>query len=572
MINARFCRVLMMTLMYALAFAFAEGVFLKCASAQDKQNEVQLNADKLTYENATGVASAAGNVVIKNRDMRVFAPYAEYDTRQDVVKAFSDESGTVTLFVKGDKLTGRTLEYNVAKRKGVMTDTSGKVDAIFFKGRDLEVMPLGDALKQKLVSKKNLRKVTDEDMVARWLDVESTTCDFTNPHYRFVAKQITVVPGNKVIIKKPKVYIGKRLLLNYPFDFVASLTGEDKTSNVMPMVAYDSDKGVGVGISGPFSWDSGDIKTDAVYWTDDIWEARFALNQTISDRMSVFAVTEKTYNKDDEDSVWRQNWGMNYITRHGWRATLMESQRELVETEMRLGMDRRYNLWRSPELSIESPWFRDPAVGGYFRLFGMWGRYQDNVETGAADLWVGRYGAGVQVYGEPQIGLSSITPFYNATFWYYDYDDTDGSTQKVTDAVLGFRWGSGSIGLATAYVRRWVSGASPLFWDRYLDKEDIYQQVSYSMPGKASWERWTVSVRAGYDMVDDKIAEMIYSLAYSKHCITWELWARDSRPDDELSIGIKFKINAYPDIPLNLGQSDIYDPFEKPDGIESKEK
>ena len=92
------------------------------------------------------------------------------------------------------------------------------------------------------------------------------------------------------------------------------------------------------------------------------------------------------------------------------------------------------------------------------------------------------------------------------------------------------------------------------------------------MPGKASWERWTVSVRAGYDMVDDKIAEMIYSLAYSKHCITWELWARDSRPDDELSIGLKFKINAYPDIPLNLGQSDIYDPFEKPDGIESKGK
>ncbi|MCE5201943.1 MAG: hypothetical protein LLF78_05485 [Synergistaceae bacterium] len=537
-----------------------------CSAAEEKQNEIQLDADKLTYENATGIASAEGNVKMRNKNMRIFAPYAEYDTNSEVIKAFSDSRNLVTLLVNGNRLSGQSLQYNIATRKGVMTNTSGKVDAIFFKGSDLQVMPLDEAIKQKLVAKRSVKKRTDDDMLAQWLDVESTTCDFTNPCYKFVSKQIIVIPGKRVVIKRPQVYLGKSLLFTYPFDYIASLAGEDeKTTNVMPMIGYDSDKGAGIGMRGPISWDGGQIDIGATYWTDDIWEATLGLYQKITENVEIFTATEKTYNKDDGDSMWRQKWGINYNSPNGWRASLMESQRELVETEMRVGMDTRFNLWRSPEFSFTSPWFRDFALNGYYRFFGMWGRYQDNVEVSGP--WAGRLGVGAQIYGEPQIASLAIRPFYNTTYWYYDYDDDNDSTQKVADAVIGLRWGIGSVGLATAYSRRWVSGGSPLFWDRYLDREDIYQQISYTMPGNQSWEQWTLSVRAGYDMIDNQIAEMIYSLEYKKHCITWELWARDSRPDDELSIGLKFMINAYPDTQMSLGLSEIYDPFEVPAGI-----
>ena len=103
--------------------------------AAEEENKVQLDADKLIYEDATGIAKADGNVRLRNKDMRMYAPYAEYDTENETIKAFSDSRNEVSLLVDGKKLTGQSLNYNIATRKGVMTDAAGKMDAIFFKGR-----------------------------------------------------------------------------------------------------------------------------------------------------------------------------------------------------------------------------------------------------------------------------------------------------------------------------------------------------------------------------------------------------------------------------------------------------
>lgn len=535
--------------------------------ASEEESKVNIDADKLSYEDASGIATAEGNVVVKNKNMRMYAPFAKYDTSNEQIEAFSDQYNEVSLLVDGKKLSGNKLNYNVATRRGVMSNAHGKMDAIFFKGKDLQVMPLDDAVKQKLISTKQRKKTEKDDLVAKWLDVESTTCGFTNPHYKFVAKSIIVIPNKRVIIKQPQVFIGKRMIFRYPFDYVAPIDKREKSGNILPMISYDSNKGVGIGISGPFVWDSGKITVDAAYWTDDIWEAKLKFYQKIGEYVSIFAETERTYNKDDKDILWRPRWGVRYADANGWSATLMESQRELVETEMRPGMDRRYNVWRSPELQINSPWFNDASANTYFRFMGIWGRYQDNVEY--VKPWVERIGVGLQVYGEPTFASAAIKPFYNASYWYYDYGSEE-STQKVGDAVVGLRWNIGAVELGTAYVRRWVSGASPLVWDRYLVREDIYQKVSFSIPGKNSYEKWTVSVRGAYDLEEDRLAEMVYSLAYDQHCITWELWARESRPDDDFSIGVKFYINAYPESELSLGINEIYDPFAVPSGIKRR--
>ncbi|MEG1824704.1 MAG: hypothetical protein RR501_07995, partial [Cloacibacillus sp.] len=49
------------------------------------QNEVFLDADEVSYGENTGLATAEGNVKITNKQVRLFAPYAEYDANTNIV-------------------------------------------------------------------------------------------------------------------------------------------------------------------------------------------------------------------------------------------------------------------------------------------------------------------------------------------------------------------------------------------------------------------------------------------------------------------------------------------------------
>ena len=45
---------------------------------------------------------------------------------------------------------------------------------------------------------------------------------------------------------------------------------------------------------------------------------------------------------------------------------------------------------------------------------------------------------------------------------------------------------------------------------------------------------------------------MRYSVNYVKHCTTWHLWVRDNKAGDELTAGIFFYINAYPEYKIGV--------------------
>ena len=81
-----------------------------------------------------------------------------------------------------------------------------------------------------------------------------------------------------------------------------------------------------------------------------------------------------------------------------------------------------------------------------------------------------------RIYSEER--RESYTSFVNAAYRRYWYDDEDSNEQEITDAVLGVRWSLGKVDLATAYVRRWVTGETPMLWDYYSDREDIYQKLA----------------------------------------------------------------------------------------------
>ena len=256
--------------------------------------------------------------------------------------------------------------------------------------------------------------------------------------------------------------------------------------------------------------------------------------------------------------MWRPKWGVEYSKPDGWEFSIYESQRELIKTEMRSGQEKRYNVWRSPEIKFYSPWYGDMAHGGRFRLFGIYGRYQDNLEMN--DPWIHRLALGAEMNGTPDVGASLVQPYYGARYVHFDYESGE-TTQKVTDGWIGFKWSIGEVSLDSYYFRRWVEGSTLLEWDKYEEREDFYQTISFPLPFGASWEKWTLSVRAGYDNISSELAEIVYMLNYNKHCMTWQLWAKDERADDNnLSMGLTFYINAYPGATLGAGpyERDIY--------------
>jgi LPS-assembly protein len=252
--------------------------------------------------------------------------------------------------------------------------------------------------------------------------------------------------------------------------------------------------------------------------------------------------------------------------RAGWSFDAGWRQRELISVEKSAGNDTKYILWRKPEVNIVSPWFEDRAAGGVFRMMATWGRYED--ATSAASSTVERLGTGLQVYGEPGAGNDRFQPFYNALYWHYRYDDDALDHQSLLDAVVGVKWKVGSFDLMTAYLRRWSWGRSPMAWDDYDDREDVYQEISYRLDTKKQNTSWLFGVRGAYSIMEEDLAEMVYSVKYDLPCMLWEAVFRDDRRQNgDDWFGLKLTIKAYPDSGVRLMGSDIFDPVRAPDQL-----
>jgi LPS-assembly protein len=521
--------------------------------------EIKLDADRISFEESSGVATAEGNVRITNEDMRLLAPYVEYDSANQSVRAVSSPEGAVTFISAGNRVNGERLDYNLATRRGFLTRPNGKVEAFYVKGDSIEVMPISDITGKKTSDE-------PEDSAARWSGVVITTCSYTEPHYRLEAKELSVVPGRRVVIRKPRVFLGETQIFTYPFDYVVNIGARRSGRQaIFPKIGYESAKGVGLGVSGPLVWDSGEIDLEVLWWSENIWEGDALLRQQVFPGLTVFGNLGRTYDKDQDSVMWRPRWGLWYEL-NGWNFEAAWSERELVTLEKFAGTDRNYVVWRKPELNIVSPWFDDAASAGRFRLLASWGKYED-VTMGESHPEVERAGAGIQIAGEFGGSSQSFRPFYNAFYWYYSYNDAESDSQQILDAVLGARWNLGDLEMESAYLRRWTWGESPMPWDDYGPREDIYQQVALKIPTESDDFWWKLALRGAYSIEDEELAEMLYKVVYNQHCLQWELIFRDDRRGDDDWMGLKLTINAYPESGVRLMGSDPFDPASAPDSL-----
>ena len=513
-------------------------------------NEVFLDADEINYDEYTGIATAEGNVRVRNREIRMFAPYVEYNTKTHVVDAYSDYRENVVVYSGIEKYIGKHLKYNVETRRGVFTQVRGESGPMHMSGGRIRLMPEDDAVKLGIIhAPRRKRKDPKSQNVAEWKNITSTTCDFTKPHYRFVSKRAVIFPGKKTVLKRPRFYIGDTLVLGYPFDYIIS---PRKREGLQPIINYDSDLGGGFGIRGPIDMGQyGELDLEAIYWTQGEFETKINYTYQLTDQFSVFASVNREYNEDTDDTLWRPSWGMRYENA-GWSARLYWAQRELVSTEIATDVTEDRDVWRDPEFMLSSPWFNVPMTGGEVMAYATWGRYGDNLTE---QEWTERIAYGVQYRGKPQWSIGIFQPFYGARYRYFDYYDED-KNQKATDAWGGFRYKIGAVSFSSSYYRRWIEGASPMAWDRYTNSESFYQSVSLPLPFGKPWEKWTLYIGGNYDFEIDDISSIFYSLSYDVHCMTWELWYWDKRSEDDYKIGLTFFINAYPDQKLEIGSKD----------------
>lgn len=522
-------------------------------------NEVFLDADNISYGENSGLATAEGNVKVRNKELRLFAPYAEYNANTNIVDAYSDHREDVVIYSGGDKYVGKHLKYNMATGRGVLTQVTGKSEAMYMNGGTVKLMPLSEAEQKGIVRfRKKNKKLKDDDSVAQWDNVTSTTCDFTNPHYRLVSKRVVIFPGKKTVVKKPKFYIGKVLVMPYPFDYI--IYNKRAKEGLMPIFRYDSNKGMGFGIKGPIDiGDYGEVNVAGVWWTNDLWEAKLRYDYQLFENFTLFAQTNRLYNQDEADAgakmMWRPSWGMNYAYK-GWEAKLWWSERELIQTEMTPGQEERYNVWRKPEFLFYSPWWTDNVLGGKYRVFGIFGRYSENRGPNK-DQWIDRNGVGAEYSGSPSWKiLNFFSPYYGARYTYYDYPGKD-RFQDVTDAWVGVNYKIGAFSFNSNYFWRWAPptyDSSPMQWDLYSNNRNFYQTISFPLPIGPSWDQWTFSATGAYDDLASELSWMRYTLTYNHHCMTWQIWYKnDLVGDEEKKMGLTFYINAYPEYKLELG-------------------
>jgi len=535
-------------------------------TAQDgDQDSIFLDADKVIFEENTGIAVAEGNVRMRRDAMRVFAHRIEMDSSEQVMSATTVPGRKVTLMQGERILTGDSLRYDLAAREGVLTGAAGSSPAgegtVFLRGREMEVAPLESARRKGWVTSKGVRGVAGDDLVGKLSDVSLTTCPERAPHYRLVSRSVVFIPGKRVIAKNPKVYIGENLLFTYPFDYIVPLDPREKRallSSFFPLILSDSDKGQGVGIGGPYVWDTGKALLNVAWWSDVGWEGKITVDQKLNDHWTIWGTMEYSYEKASDEKLHRPSWGVLH-TSNGWNASLRWTQREAVAIEKNAGVTYRGVLWRNPELTILGPWSRVPLLNAFGRIGVSWGEYED-VQPGITAT-IRRSGGEIHLYSEER--LNDYRTFLKGEYRRFWYDDDKSLSQDIIDAVAGIRYSWGNVDLSTAYVRRWVSGETPMLWDFYEDREDLYQQVVIP-----AGKNLSVSFRGGYDLMESQLAEMVYKVILKGgDCSRWELSYRDDRIGGDNWIGLSFFITAFPETPVSFGRRELYDPFALPEGL-----
>jgi len=536
--------------------------YITPASAWDAEfvnnpsEEVTLNAERVSYDDEAGKAVAEGNAVMTYQGATIRAERIDYDVFSNKVMALSKPSGSVLLNAMGRTVTGSDLEYDLNTQEGtlngVRSDLQVGSGTLHIAGDGMQTMPYELAQERGLVGSgaKNASYIGIAE------NVTATTCSLPHPHYRIETKSIIFIPGQRLVAKNPRLYLGNTFLFTYPLDYIVLIDNKAMKHHIMPYVQSSDKKGAGIGLEGGIQWETWAVSLGMAYWSKTGLEWMAGIEKSFGGGLSFEGSVEYTWNEAWEERQYSPRIGL-YYARDGWEAALRMTWNEYQEIQKDANYEYRGRLNRKPEFTVMTPWMRDPTLNlSWFRLGAEAGSYCEETPLVAGDS-VTRYGASLQSYFEYPLG--GVTFFSNNTYsaWFYDEGDSD---QAILDSFLGFRYNLGAVELASGYERRHIWGESPMLWDRFFDRERFHQRIRFPL-GQSLF----LSARGSYDLDASYVDEVNYSLQWLTDCMSWELRYRDDRTSgSNTNINLSVSILAYPNTPLSFGESRSPDPFEPP--------
>ncbi len=548
----------------------------KVSLKNDLVAPVVLEADNVEFDEELGLAVAEGHAVLRYLQIVLRADRITLDSDTNIVKAYAAEGKRITIKQGNtDNLVGTFIEYHLNDLTGFMDAPDGntKVEngTLFAKSSQLEFAPPAIAHDRQWIHGKWLKKARPDDTVIKWNDASYTTCLQENPHYLLRSKKISMLPGRYIILHQPRVYIGPRYLFTLPINMLVNQRRKRRVIiSVLPN--YDDDKHAGIEARSRILWDTGSLDLKVGSWAAGITEYRVRLDQHITDWLSVYGGSSRSYDDDLGETKERPYWG-TVLSKDGWRMETGWSQREKRSVVRRPGQkEYETTLWRDPEIKLTSPWLglHTGSLSQYTRAKGNWGRYEETGSNSDAHTgFIERYGWGVDYYTDYPFRFGSwrISPFIKGYYWNYGYKNDDSDRQIITKLIYGIRASSGILELGSAYEQRRVSGKTAFRrgWDSYDDENTFYQRVGVKL-GK----NFTFSVQGIWEMTHGDahdLTSVAYILSYNnKCCSTWTLTYNDdcTKRDSENWVTFSIAINAFPDTKYKFGSHHVTNPFTRP--------
>lgn len=520
---------------------------------------VILEGDKVVYEQATDTAYAEGHVKMKYADIRVWAIKATYHVKLNKIEALGTKDAPIVLLQGAQRMEGQRLELDLASGEGSISEAYASYPAengfAYAKGGKVSTIKTQSLKSSGWVKKSPSPSKIKSERVYKWENTSLTTCPEPVPHYSLKTKKLVVFPGYRAIVTKPRVFLKEHFLFTYPFDYIVPLTEKEEASPLMPTLAYDSDKGVGISIG--TTYEAGEVsgRWKAYYWSKKDFEGALQANWAFNDNLKFFAEGDYSWDSDRDEKRFRPKWGAIYDDGN-WYAKLLWSQAENVTVEKALGDTFKGVLWRKPEFEVRTPYYELEGIKSKLALYGRWGDYETSAYDGSNEVSIKRTAFGAALSGSTTIG--DVRPYWYVSQWHYDYSGA-GDSQDTTYVKGGLSWSVGKVNFSSTWVRRWVWGDSPMSWDDYSDSKSFYQKVSFPLS-----EAWTATVRGGYNLRTEDLEEMYYRLGYSNHCCyRFDVEYRDdlTNENDDWA-GFVFVLDAFPSNPFFFNTRTIQE-FDK---------
>jgi len=193
-------------------------LFLPSAASAQTPEAVQVEAETIVYDQSTQRLEATGNVRLRYKGITLYAAEAVFDVALEHLTA---RGGVRLIDAQGRELRGEALSYDL--RLGLLDIQRAQtiVDRLYVSSERIQ----GTA-----------RRLTAQGATA-------TTCDPVRRAYRITAREIELIPGDRLTARHASVWLGPVRLLTLPVLRMSLRSGEE-TARSLPRAGYSSAEGL----------------------------------------------------------------------------------------------------------------------------------------------------------------------------------------------------------------------------------------------------------------------------------------------------------------------------------------